>query len=98
MKSVNESSATFDQLLSVRQVEGMIADGHTIIILHQKVLKLDAWMKYHPGGHKPIQHMVGRDATDEVAMSEEQNFLLGFNRTYANWNCADSTQKKHETR
>ncbi|KAE8387981.1 fatty acid desaturase [Aspergillus alliaceus] len=81
MKSVNEGSATFDQLLSVKQVEGMIADGHTIVILDQKVLKLDAWMKYHPGGHKPIQHMVGRDATDEVSVfhsKETRNQMARF--------------------
>jgi delta8-fatty-acid desaturase len=51
--------------LSRRRVEGLIADGHTIII-DGKVLKVDAWLKYHPGGDKAIMHMVGRDATDEV--------------------------------
>jgi len=29
-------------------------------------LKVDAWLKFHPGGDKAIKHMVGRDATDEV--------------------------------
>jgi delta8-fatty-acid desaturase len=47
-------------------VEGLIADGRTIIIVDQKVLKVDSWLKYHPGGDKAIMHMVGRDATDEV--------------------------------
>ena len=36
----------------------MIVDGN--------VLKVDAWLKYHPGGDKAIMHMIGRDATDEV--------------------------------
>ena len=54
-----------DVILTRRQIEGMIADGRTIIIVHGKVLKLDAWLGYHPGGDKPIMHMVGRDATDE---------------------------------
>ena len=49
-----------------RQVESMIAEGRIIIIVDGKVLKVDAWLKYHPGGDKAIKHMVGRDATDEV--------------------------------
>lgn len=53
-------------LLSRRQIEGLIAEGKTIIIIDQEVLKLDAWLSYHPGGEKAILHMVGRDATDEV--------------------------------
>lgn len=53
-------------ILSRRQIEGLIADGRAIIIVDQKVLKVDAWLKYHPGGDKAIRHMIGRDATDEV--------------------------------
>lgn len=53
-------------VLSRRQIEGLIADGRAIIIVDQKVLKVDAWLKYHPGGDKAIRHMIGRDATDEV--------------------------------
>lgn len=49
-----------------REIEGMIADGQSIIILDTKVLRLDAWIKFHPGGELAIKHMVGRDATDEV--------------------------------
>lgn len=48
------------------EIEGLIADGKNVIIVDQHVLKVDAWMRYHPGGDKAIQHMVGRDATDEV--------------------------------
>jgi delta8-fatty-acid desaturase len=55
-----------EALLSRRQIEGLIAEGRSIIIFNQKVLKVDPWMKYHPGGDKAISHMVGRDATDEV--------------------------------
>lgn len=55
-----------DDLLTRRQIEGMIADGRTVLIVDGYVLKLDAWLKYHPGGDKSIMHMVGRDATDEV--------------------------------
>lgn len=53
-------------LYSRRQVEGLIADGRTIILVDQKVLKVDAWLRFHPGGDKAIMHMVGRDATDEL--------------------------------
>jgi delta8-fatty-acid desaturase len=55
-----------DTLYSRRQVEGLVAEGRTIIIVDQKVLKVDAWLKFHPGGDKAIMHMVGRDATDEL--------------------------------
>lgn len=55
-----------DVVLTRRQVEGMIADDRTVIIVDGKVLKVDAWLRYHPGGDKAIMHMVGRDATDEV--------------------------------
>lgn len=48
------------------EIENLIAEGRNIVILDQHVHKVDAWMKYHPGGDKAIQHMVGRDATDEV--------------------------------
>ncbi|KAK7745957.1 hypothetical protein SLS53_002677 [Cytospora paraplurivora] len=53
-------------IMSPREIEGLIADGRLIIIVDQHVLKLDAWVNYHPGGAKAIQHMVARDATDEV--------------------------------
>jgi delta8-fatty-acid desaturase len=53
--------------LSRREIEGLIANGNSIIIVDQRVLKVDAWIKYHPGGRKPIQHLVGKDATDEVS-------------------------------
>ncbi|KAI9820840.1 MAG: hypothetical protein M1832_003473 [Thelocarpon impressellum] len=55
-----------DALLSRRDVEDLIAQGRSIIIVDGKVLKVDPWLKYHPGGDKAIMHMVGRDATDEV--------------------------------
>lgn len=61
-----KSIARKETLLSRREIEGLIADGRKIIILDQKVIKLDAWIDYHPGGHLAILHMVGRDATDEV--------------------------------
>jgi delta8-fatty-acid desaturase len=54
------------KVLSRRDIEAQIANGRSIVIVDNKVLKLDAWLPYHPGGDKAIRHMVGRDATDEV--------------------------------
>ncbi|EAW23882.1 fatty acid desaturase [Aspergillus fischeri NRRL 181] len=60
------SRARKDAILSRRYIEGQIADGKHIIIFDDRVLKVDAWIKFHPGGDKSIKHMVGRDATDEI--------------------------------
>ncbi|KAL4808851.1 fatty acid desaturase-domain-containing protein [Aspergillus unguis] len=57
---------TKDALLSRRYIEGLIADGKHVFIFDDRVLKVDAWIKYHPGGDKSIKHMVGQDATDEI--------------------------------
>jgi delta8-fatty-acid desaturase len=54
------------RVFSRREVETLIASGRSIVIVGGKVLKVDAWLPYHPGGDKAIQHMIGRDATDEV--------------------------------
>ena len=53
-------------VMTRNQIETLIAEGRKIIILNQHVLKVDAWLPYHPGGQTAIQHMVGRDATDEI--------------------------------
>lgn len=68
VESPEQTMSRNQVVFSRRQVEGMIANGSSIIIVDQMVLKVDAWLKYHPGGHKTILHMVGRDATDEVNM------------------------------
>lgn len=60
--------STKDVILSRRQIEALIAEGQSIIIVNQKVLRVDAWIPYHPGGQKVIQHVVGKDATDEFTM------------------------------
>ncbi|EPS39151.1 hypothetical protein H072_7076 [Dactylellina haptotyla CBS 200.50] len=57
---------TEEKLFTRREIEGLIAEGRKVIIVDDKVLKVDPWLKYHPGGDKAIMHMVGRDATDEV--------------------------------
>jgi sphingolipid 8-(E)-desaturase len=55
-----------ETLLHRDDIEALIAEGRLVFIVDDKVLKVDAWLRYHPGGDKPIRHMVGRDATDEV--------------------------------
>lgn len=55
-----------DNVLSRRYIEGQIAEGKHVVIFEGRVLKVDAYMKFHPGGEKPMKHMVGRDATDEI--------------------------------
>lgn len=54
--------------MSRRHIEALIAQGRVVTIIDQFVVKLDGWLAYHPGGDKAIQHMVGRDATDEVTV------------------------------
>lgn len=73
-----------------REIEGLIADGRKIIILNGQVLKVDAWLPYHPGGDKSILHMVGRDATDEItalhseeAQAHMQRYVIG--RVHGTW-------------
>lgn len=55
-----------DRVLDPKEVEGMIADGHTIVVFQDMILRLDSWLQRHPGGRLAILHMVGRDATDEM--------------------------------
>jgi delta8-fatty-acid desaturase len=55
-----------ERTLSPKEVEDLIAEGHAIVIFNDEVLKLDSWLRYHPGGDKTILHMVGKDATDEI--------------------------------
>ncbi|KAI9830243.1 MAG: hypothetical protein M1819_005770 [Sarea resinae] len=73
--SAVESGKRGDVLFSRRQVEGLIANGHLITILNGKVLKLDNWVQYHPGGDIAVKHMVGRDATDEIQALHSEGAL-----------------------
>lgn len=53
-------------VMSRQQIETLIAQGRMIVIVDQYVFKVDAWVPYHPGGKTAIEHVIGRDATDEV--------------------------------
>ncbi|KAH7133180.1 fatty acid desaturase-domain-containing protein [Dactylonectria estremocensis] len=55
-----------DQILNPCDVDSLIADGQTIVVYEDAVLRLDGWMDRHPGGRLAVLHMVGRDATDEM--------------------------------
>lgn len=59
---------TAQRTFSRREVESLIAAGDSIVIKENMVLRLNAWKDKHPGGDLVIQHMVGRDATDEINM------------------------------
>ena len=56
-----------DRIMSRREIESMIADGHVLVISEGNVLKLDKWIERHPGGKLPVLHMIGVDATSEIA-------------------------------
>ncbi|KAJ5289009.1 Delta 8-(E)-sphingolipid desaturase [Penicillium angulare] len=66
MEKPTPRPARKDTVLSRRYIEGQIAEGKHVIIFETRVLKVDAFIKFHPGGEKAIKHMVGRDATDEI--------------------------------
>ncbi len=66
LKDARRRSNTAEKTISRQEIEAQIAEGRHIIIVDGKVLKVDAWIPFHPGGDKAIKHMVGRDATDEV--------------------------------
>lgn len=55
------------RIFTRREVENLIAEGHTIIIFQNDVLKVNnGWKDRHPGGRLVLDHMIGRDATDEI--------------------------------
>ncbi|KAK3388002.1 fatty acid desaturase [Podospora didyma] len=55
-----------DKIMTPCAVRELIADGQTIVIFEDYVLRLDSWLGKHPGGSLAILHMVGKDATDEI--------------------------------
>lgn len=53
-------------LLTREYICSRIDAGEKLVIFQDLVLKLDSWIDFHPGGEKPILHMVGIDATDPI--------------------------------
>ncbi|KAJ5356312.1 Fatty acid/sphingolipid desaturase [Penicillium concentricum] len=66
MSKMSTPAKARDNVFSRREIEGMLAENKLIVIVDGNVLRLDAWIKYHPGGDMAIKHMIGKDATDEV--------------------------------
>ncbi|MCJ1330985.1 hypothetical protein MMC10_007672 [Thelotrema lepadinum] len=90
MAHVHRPSPRRDVVLSRDTIEGLIAEGRKIIIVDGKVLKVDAWLSYHPGGDLAILHMVGKDATDEVnalhsSEARERMSLYQIGRVEGSW-------------
>lgn len=54
------------KILSRDEIEHRISQGDCIVIFQSYVLRLNEWIKRHPGGDKAVYHLVGRDATDEM--------------------------------
>lgn len=54
--------------LTPQEIVQLIAQGDSIVILHNDVLRLNGWKEKHPGGRLVIEHMVGRDASTEISM------------------------------
>jgi delta8-fatty-acid desaturase len=40
-------------------IQKRVANGETLVIIHNKVYNLTKWMSYHPGGELAIKHMAG---------------------------------------
>ncbi|KAF1820669.1 fatty acid/sphingolipid desaturase [Dissoconium aciculare CBS 342.82] len=81
MAAARPTARSKDIVLERRKIEALIAEGRKVIIVEGKVLKVDAWLPYHPGGDKAILHMVGRDATNEVKAfhsAETQQMMLRY--------------------
>ncbi|KAL8882098.1 MAG: hypothetical protein Q9215_006375 [Flavoplaca cf. flavocitrina] len=67
------------KILSRADVGALIAAGDTIVINEGMVLRLNAWLDHHPGGRLVIQHMVGRDATDEISIYHSSKVIRTMN-------------------
>ncbi|KAG6008461.1 hypothetical protein E4U21_004483 [Claviceps maximensis] len=64
-----------DAVLAPEMVDELIANGNTIVIFQDYVLRLNSWLERHPGGSLAIEHMVGRDATDEITAYHSEKTL-----------------------
>ncbi|SCU93637.1 LANO_0E04412g1_1 [Lachancea nothofagi CBS 11611] len=60
------------------EVRERILKGQAIVIYDGHVLRLDKWIKFHPGGDKAIHHMIGRDATNEMKAYHCDDTVDGF--------------------
>ncbi|XWW94357.1 hypothetical protein V2A60_002300 [Cordyceps javanica] len=58
-----------DTVLSRPAIEAMVANGDAVVIFQDYVLRLNSWLRLHPGGDLAIRHMIGRDATSEITLA-----------------------------
>lgn len=73
-------SSKTEKVFTSREVEDLIARGKAIVIYKNYVLKLDNWIKFHPGGDKAIYHLIGRDATDEMNSYHSDETVASFRK------------------
>ncbi|KAJ2843037.1 hypothetical protein GGI22_007349, partial [Coemansia erecta] len=52
-----------------------VSEGEYLVIINGLVCKLNGFIDKHPGGPLAIQHMIGRDATDEVICMHPREVL-----------------------
>lgn len=57
-----------EKLLSREDVEDLIAKGQHIIINKGYAIRVDKWLPFHPGGITVVEHVIGRDASCEIAV------------------------------
>ncbi|QPG94370.1 hypothetical protein C2857_005791 [Epichloe festucae Fl1] len=69
------SKMSRDAVLAPEMVDELIANGDTVVIFQDDVLRLNSWLDRHPGGRLAIEHMVGRDATDEITAYHSEKTL-----------------------
>lgn len=64
-----------ERVLAREDVEDMIAHGKHVVIYNGLVLRVDAWLPFHPGGSKCVEHCVGRDASVEISIHHSDKTL-----------------------
>ncbi|KAJ1667912.1 hypothetical protein IW140_003446 [Coemansia sp. RSA 1813] len=60
---------------TVGELRRRIGEGEYLVIINGLVCKLNGFVNKHPGGPLAIQHMIGRDATDEVTSMHPREVL-----------------------
>lgn len=54
------------KVFTQNEIIELIDNGKVIVIYKRHVLNLSSWIYKHPGGRLSIQHMIGKDATDQM--------------------------------
>lgn len=64
--TTSASTSGEDVLYSKERLDAEIASGKLLIVYGTSVYDVTKFIKHHPGGLLPIQHMVGKEATDQI--------------------------------